>query len=172
VRRRICLVGATLSVCLLALAAGTALAASNSNSNSNSNSSGTTTKVSCAVNTSIIIASGDTGVSPPVSQGSEYGTASCNKGLGGGVQKDSFNVPASGDTVATYAMYFATGSIHGSYDLTPQSGSLNFLATSWLGTLKVLGGTGAYRGMTGTGTMQCASQDGIHTTCKDKLKLK
>lgn len=163
-RRRICLLGATLGVCLLASVAGTALAASSKG--------GSTTKVRCSTNTSIIIANGDTGVSPPISQGTEYGTASCNKQFGSGVQKDSFTVPDSGDTVAKYTLYFSTGSIHGTYDLTPQSGSLNFLATSWTGTLKVLGGTGAFKGMTGTGTMNCGTQDGIHSSCKDKLKLK
>ncbi len=160
-RRRICLVGAALSVCLLASVAGTAIAASGKSM----------TKVACVTKTSISIASGDTGVLPPVAQGSEFGTVSCNKMFGGGVQKDTFTVPTTGDTMAKYALYFATGTIHGTYDLTPQSSSLNFLADNWTGTLKVLGGTGAYKGVTGTGTMACSSLDEIHTTCTDKLKL-
>jgi hypothetical protein len=102
----------------------------------------------------------------------QYGPAKCGSLLGAGVQKDSFTVPTSGDTVAKYVMYFNTGTIHGTYDLTPQSSSLNFLATSWTGTLKVLGGTGAYKGVTGTGKMKCGSPDGVHTSCTDKLKLK
>jgi hypothetical protein len=169
VKRRNCLVGAALSACLLASVAGTATAASSKSSSSKSSGG---TKVSCATNTSIAIANGDTQVLPPVAQGDEYGTASCNKVFGGGVQTDSFNVPASGDTVAKYVLYFGAGSLKGTYDLTPQSSNLNFLATTWMGTLKVLGGTGAYKGVTGTGTMTCSSQDGIHTTCTDKLKLK
>jgi hypothetical protein len=168
VRRRICL-GAALGACILASLAGSAFAASGK---SNSKSSSSSTKVHCATNTSIAVANGVTDVEPPVAQGSEYGTASCNKGLGAGVQKDTFNVPASGDTIAKYTLYFKAGSIHGTYDLTPQSSELNFLATSWMGTLKVLGGTGALKGVTGTGTMMCNSADGIHTSCTDKLKLK
>jgi hypothetical protein len=164
VKRRICLVGATLSVCLLASVAGTALAAS-------SKSSGKSTKVSCSVSTSIAVASGQTGVLPPVAQGNEYGTSNCGT-LGSGVQKDSFTVPLSGDTVAKYTMYFGAGTIHGTFDLSPMSSSLNFLASTWTGTLKVLGGTGAYKGVTGTGTMKCGSQDGIHVACTDKLHLK
>ena len=164
-RRRICLVGATLSVCLLASLAGTALAAS-------SKSSAKATKVSCSVSTSIAVANGQSNVLPPVAQGDEYGPAKCGSLLGAGVQKDSFTVPTSGDTVAKYVMYFNTGTIHGTYDLTPQSSSLNFLATNWTGTLKVLGGTGAYKRVTGTGKMKCGSPDGIHTSCTDKLKLK
>jgi hypothetical protein len=163
VRRRICLVGVTLSVCLLASVAGTAVAAS-------SKSSGKY-KVSCSVSTTIAVASGQTDVLPPVAQGSEYGPLTCGK-LGSGVQKDAFTVPLSGDTVAKYTMYFGAGTIHGTYDISPQSSSLNFLASTWMGTLKVLGGTGAYKAVTGTGTMKCGSQDGIHVSCTDKLKLK
>jgi hypothetical protein len=165
VRRRICLVGAALSVCPLAFIAGNATAAS-------TKSKSPVTKVACASKTSIMVANGDTGVSPPVSQGSEYGPVQCGGTLGRGILSDSFTVPASGDTVAKYTMYFHTGTVHGTYDISPQPGSLNFLETDWTGTLKVLGGTGAYKAVTGTGTMTCKSLDGIHTTCADKLKLK
>jgi hypothetical protein len=165
VRRRICLVGAALSVCPLAFVAGNATAAS-------TKSKSPVTKVACASKTSIMVASGDTSVSPPVSQGSEYGPVNCGGPLGNGVLSDSFTVPASGDTVAKYTMFLHTGTVHGTYDITPQPGSLNFLETDWTGTLKVLGGTGAYKGATGTGTMKCKTLDGIHTTCTDKLKVK
>jgi hypothetical protein len=144
--------------------AGTALAASGK-------SSGKSNKVSCSVSTSIAVANGQTDVLPPVAQGNQYGPLTCGK-LGSGVEKDSFTVPLSGDTVAKYTMYFGAGTIHGTYDISPQSSSLNFLASTWMGTLKVLGGTGAYTGVTGTGTLKCASPDGIHISCSDKLKLK
>lgn len=162
-RRRICLASAALSVCLLASIAGTAIAASSKSS---------THKVKCSTAYSIAVANGESAVLPPESSGTEYGTARCGTLLGGGVQRDTFTVPASGDTVAKYVMYFNTGSIHGTYDLTPQSSSLNFLATDWTGTMKVLGGTGAYKGVKGTGTMTCASNDGVHSSCTDRLKLK
>jgi hypothetical protein len=148
--------------------AGTALAASSKSSAKATKA----TKVSCSVSTSIAVAKGQSDVLPPMAQGDEYGPAKCGSLLGAGVQKDSFTVPTSGDTVAKYVMYFNTGTIHGTYDLTPQSSSLNFLATSWTGTLKVLGGIGAYKGVTGTGKMKCGSPDGVHTSCTDKLKLK
>lgn len=158
-KRRICLVGAALSVCPLAFIAGPATAAS-------------AKSITCSTKTSISVANGQDNVLPPVSQGQEYGSAHCGGGLGGGVETDSFKVPLSGDTVAKYTIYLNAGTVHGSYDLTPESGSLNFLATTWTGTLKVLGGTGAYKGAAGTGTLACQSLDGIHTTCTDKLKLK
>jgi hypothetical protein len=164
VRRRICLVGAALSVCPLAFVAGTATAASSTSKSSQ--------RVLCSTKTSVMVANGEMSVQPPASQGDEYGTASCGKLLGSGVQRDSFTVPASGDTIARFELYFPTGTVHGTYDLTPQAGSFNFLETDWTGKMKVLGGTGAYKGATGTGTMACKTLDGVHTTCTDRLKLK
>jgi hypothetical protein len=133
------------------------------------------TKVTCVTKVGITIAVGDTGVVPPASQGQEYGTADCGKVLGHGVQRDTFTVPDSGDTDARFTMYFPTGSIHGTYVLSAQEGTFsgtNFTGTNYDGTLKVKGGTGAFAGAKGTGKMKCASGDGIHTTCTDKLKLK
>lgn len=166
-RRRICAAGIALSVGPLALLAGATGATAKS-----SKSRVKSTHVVCRVSTSIAVAPGDTSVLPPVSQGSEYGTLSCGgKLLGGGVQRDSFNVPVSGDTLASYTLYFGTGALHGTYDLTPQQIGLNFYATAWAGTLEVTGGTGAFKGYKGTGTMTCQSDDGIHTTCSDRLTL-
>ena len=161
-RRRICLVGAALSVSSLAFGAVTATAATKT----------ALTHVTCTTNVGIMIAPGDTGVTPPAQQGTEYGSASCGRPLGHGVQANKFTIADSGDTVANYKLYFPTGTINGTYDLTPQESQFNFLEVDYLGTLKVTGGTGPFQGAKGTGTMTCQSLDGIHTTCKDKLKLK
>lgn len=168
-RRRICLMGAALSIALLVAVSGSALAAGNGKSKTKKVP---TKSVGCSVATTIAIAKGDTAVLPPAAAGDEFGNAACGTLLGSGLQKDTFTVPTSGDTIAKYWMYFKTGSVHGTYDLTPQSSSLNFLSTDWMGTMKVLGGTGAFKGVTGVGTMTCTSADGIHSTCTDHLKLK
>jgi hypothetical protein len=127
----------------------------------------------CSTKTSIMIPSGSSSVSPPAQQGTEFGTGSCGQPLGNGVQHDSFTVPASGDTLAKYTLYFKTGTLSGRYDLTPTGGtSQNFLETDWTGTMKVTGGTGAFKGATGTGTMVCKTMDGVHSTCTDKLRVK
>lgn len=156
--------GLLLSVCLPVLVAGTATAASSH--------SKATQRVSCLTKTTILIPNGKTYVLPPAARGFEYGTASCGRLLGFGAQKDSFTVPVSGNTVANYWLYFATGTMHGTYTLTPQGTSLNFLETVWTGTLKVFGGTGVYKGVTGTGTMRCKTLDGIHSACTDTLRLR
>lgn len=164
-RRRLFVVGAALSVFLLAIGVASATA-----SKHKSKSSSKPATVTCHAKTSIAPPDGQTGVTPPVSSGSEYGTAVCGK-LGHGVQSDRFNVPDSGDTLATFTWYLPTGTIHGKYDLTPQEGTLNFLAVTYVGTAKILGGTGAFAGTKGTGTMTCSSPDSVHTSCTDKLKL-
>lgn len=168
-KRRICLAGVALSVCPLAFLTVSAAAASKKTKTPTKTP---IHKVSCTTKTSIVIANGDTNVLPPASSGAEYGLTGCGSILGSGVQKDSFNMADSGDTLAKFGMYFNAGTVHGTYDLTPQPGSLNFLETDWTGTMKILGGTGAYKGDKGTGTMTCKSPDGIHTTCTDKIKLK
>jgi hypothetical protein len=162
-----CLVGAALSTAAAAFGVAPALAAQ-SNAKKQKQKPVQTT---CKTDVGIMIAAGDDSVTPPVASGHEYGTAVCGKALGRGVQSDTFAVPDSGDTLATFTLYLLGGTIRGKYDLTPQEGSLNFLETDYLGTLTVKGGTGLFQGAKGTGTMTCKSPDGIHTGCTDKLKL-
>jgi hypothetical protein len=167
VRRRICVVGAALSAASLGFGAVSATAAK-------SPAGTNVTKVTCKTNVGIMVAGSDTGVTPPVQKGAEYGIAVCGKLLGSGVQADKFSVPDTGNTLAQYQMYLPTGTIHGKYKLIPQEGSFNgsnFNEVDTLGTLTITGGTGTYQGAKGTGTMKCKSLDGIHTTCTDKLKL-
>jgi hypothetical protein len=135
-------------------------------------SGGAVSRVNCTTRVSIAVATGESAVTPPVAQGSEYGIASCGKLLGVGVQADTFTVADSGNTVARYALFFPTGAIHGSYVLTPQETAFNFLEVDYTGTITIKGGTGAFQGMSGTGKMTCVTLDGIHTTCRLKLKLK
>ena len=171
-RRRFCLVLAALSIGAMAFGAVGAAAATKKSSGK-TKSFKPVAKATCKTNTGITVAQGDSSVTPPVSQGSEYGTSVCGKVLGRGVQADTFNVPLSGDDLAKYTMFFPTGTIHGKYDLTPQEGSFsNFDESDYVGTLTILGGTGAYQGAKGIGTMTCTSLDGIHTTCTDHLKFK
>jgi hypothetical protein len=165
VKRRICQVGAALSVVPLAFGVtATAVAA---------NHATTLTKVACRTSLSIAVPANANTVDNSATQAREFGTATCGKFLGQGVQADRFVADQnSGVTTVKYTLYFATGTVHGTYALTAQNDSLNFFANSYIGTLTVKGGTGAYKGMTGTGTMTCDSPDGIHTACVEHLKLK
>jgi hypothetical protein len=169
VRRRICLVGTALAAVPLAVGIGVAGVA------------GAATKplvLRCHMTLSTVPPAGSAAVDQPPSQGDQYGPVHCGGAvLGSGVQKNSFTVPDTGDTVGTYAQYFNAGSIHGKFDLTPVSGSgdlttVGFTNQSWVGTVTVLGGTGAYAGAAGKkGVLKCTSGDSVHLTCTEKLPL-
>jgi hypothetical protein len=118
-------------------------------------------------------------VNQPQASGSQYGPVHCpTAGFGGGLAGDSFTVPDSGDLVGKYTQYFKAGSITGSFDVSPQTsgsfGANSFSAGTWMGPIKITGGTGAYQGIKdkkGTGVLTCATQDSVHFTCHEKIKL-
>ena len=129
--------------------------------------------LTCHVSIGVSVPVGSTQVVVPADQGSMYGSVRC-KQFGAGLQSATFSVVNSGDTVGRYVDYFDTGTIRGAFDLTPQEGTFggNPASASYLGTLTIKGGTGAYVGIKGKGTSTCASADGVHMTCTLKLKLK
>jgi len=130
----------------------------------------------CHITLSAVPQPGSPSVNQPPSQGDQYGTIHCNT-TGWGVQKDTFKVPDSGDTLGSYAQYFGTGTIRGKFNLAPSEGSgnlspTNFTSQSWVGTLTVTGGTGPYAGAAGTkGVMKCTSGDSVHLRCTEKVSL-
>jgi hypothetical protein len=105
-----------------------------------------------------------------------YGPSNCrNAGYGRGIVAARFTVPESGDWVGTYTQYFHTGTITAKFDLVPQEGgniSQNFTAQSWIGTVKITGGTGAYQGTKSKkGKFDCSSPDTVHLVCTEKARL-
>jgi hypothetical protein len=130
---------------------------------------------SCAVSETIAAPSGATDVVPPVNQGTAYGTARCGT-LGSGVQSVSLLLDDSGNYTGTYWHYLKRGAIYGDYTLVPQPGlpstGSTFASASFIGTLTITGGTGAFKGATGKGTTTCSSPDSVHLSCSEKLKLK
>jgi hypothetical protein len=169
VKRRVCLVATVMSAVPLAFGVAVATAAKTKHAKAKP------LLVTCRTNVSITIAAGQTAVTPPVSAGGEYGSAVCNKLFGTGIQADHFVVSqSSGDTIGRFTWYFPTGVVKGTYDLTPQEGSIltGFASASYLGTITIKSATGPFKGYTGTATATCTSPDSIHTSCVDKLKLK
>jgi hypothetical protein len=176
VKRRICLVGTALAAVPFAIGIPVATATSKSAA---SKPAGKASVVKCHLSLGTLPPPGAASVDQPPSQGVQYGTVHCaHASFGRGVAQDTFKVPDSGDTVGTYAEYFGGGSIHGKFDLSPQEGSGTISATSfesesWTGTVTVTGGTGTLAKATGkTGVMKCTSDDSVHLTCTEKLKLK
>jgi hypothetical protein len=166
VRCRNWLVGTAIAVVPFVVGIGVASAAGSSS----------TVTLKCHISVSTVPPPGSNMVNQPPSQGSQYGAVHCGS-VGAGVEADSFKVPDSGNTVAKYWQYFGTGSIHGTFNISPTEGSGSLSATSfesesWVGTVTVTGGTGAYSNAAGKkGVLKCTSGDTVHMTCTEKLKL-
>jgi hypothetical protein len=115
----------------------------------------------------------------PASSGQQYGTVSCSTtGFGNGVMSDAFTVPDSGDLTGTFTQYFSTGTVSGTFDVSPTEsqpiGSDTFTAQSYSGTAAVTSGTGAFAGTKGKdnkGTMACDTQDSVHYTCTQNIMI-
>ena len=172
-KRRICLVGIAIAAVPLAVGMSVASAATNSKTKP-------TTKaivVKCHLALGTVPPPGSPAVDQPPAQGAQFGTVHCaGASFGWGVEKNTFKVPDSGDTVGNYVQYFGTGSIRGKFDLTPdQNGdvsSTDFTSESWTGTVTVTGGTGTLAQAAGKkGVIKCKSGDSVHLTCTSKLKL-
>ena len=118
-------------------------------------------------------------VDQPPTQGAQYGPVNCHgaTAFGHGSTATKFNVPDTGDTVGKYTQYFSAGTVKGTFDLTPNESNFTpttFTAQSWQGTVKVLSGTGVYKGIKGkkgTGVLKCTSPDTVHLSCTEKIKL-
>lgn len=174
-KRRVCLIGTAIAVVPFAVGISVATAASKSTTHK------PTVKavvLKCHMSLSTVPPAGSASVDQPPSDGAQYGTVHCGgPSFGFGVEKDTFKVPDSGDTVGSYVQYFGGGSIRGKFDLSPDEGgdvsSTDFTSESWTGTVTVTHGTGALAKASGKkGTMNCTSGDSVHLTCTEKVKLK
>jgi hypothetical protein len=172
VGRRVCLVGAALAAVPLAVG----ISVSAAGAKTASKPAPKAIVVNCHISLSTVPPPGSPAVEQPPSQGTLYGPARCSQ-LGSGIEQANFKVPDSGDTVGKYWQYFGNGSFHGKFDLTPTEGSGALSSTSfsnetWVGTVTVTGGTGAFAGAKGKkGTMKCTSGDTVHLICTEKIKL-
>ena len=185
--KRICLLGAAIAG-LFIIGATNAMALSShasartaaTKSTSKAKSKGATFKVGCSLSLSLLAPAGSSDVTAAAPTGNHAGTTKCPaKGVGKGSEWDSFTTSDSGDLVGKWQEWFNTGSLYGTYDLTPSdsqpSDPSNFAAASYVGTVVVKGGTGMFAKddtkRTSPGTMKCSTQDSVHYTCKQFAKL-
>ena len=171
--RRIWIVVAVMAAGVLAVGATQAMAAK---SKSKKAPKAATRTVSCKISIGTMSAPGETAVVLPAAQGSQYGPVRCGGGIGSGIQSDTFKLMDSGDVTGKFAQYFGTGTVHGSFSMTPDdtsapSSTTTFANVSYTGTMNVAGGTGAYKKVTAKGTLKCLSNDGVHFSCSSKFKL-
>lgn len=175
--KRICLLGTAIAAVLI-LGVATAMAASSHASKGGKKSktpSTITTKVSCSSSLALQVAPGDTDVAAASAQGSWAGASTCAP-IGRGVVWESYTTADSGDLTGKWQAWFNTGSVFGTFTLTPNDNSpptttSTFSQASYTGTFIIKSGSGAYAKATGTGTLKCSSQDSVHFTCKQNGKV-
>jgi hypothetical protein len=176
VRRRITLAATAVAGVSLVLAVGIAPAVGKPGRHR----SGSTYayEMNCSFSLTTMPPPNSTAVVAPTSQGAQYGGLKCGQApFYGGAIGDTFTVPDSGDTVGNYTEYLNTGTIRGSFDLTPQEGTFgnqSFQSQSWTGTISVTSGTGAFNQITSAkhGTMNCSSPDSVHLSCNESILVR
>jgi hypothetical protein len=134
--------------------------------------------VTCKLLVSDAIPQNATTVALPLVAGVQYGSVSCNKGLGNGLTALTVKLnQLSGSISGSIYTYFAFGSIDGKYTLTesaaqPSPTPYVFGNADYSGKTKMTAGSGAYAGATGTGKIRCDTNDSIHFSCEVRLKVK
>jgi hypothetical protein len=172
--KRICLLGAAIAAVLI-IGVASALAATSSASKGGKKHkapSVVTTKVSCASSLLLQVPAGATDVSPAAQDGSEMGPTTCTP-VGHGVAVQNFTTEDSGDVTGKWQAWFSTGTVYGTFTMTPDDNSpptstTSFSAASYTGTFVVKGGAGSFAKAAGDGTLTCATDDAVHFTCKQK----
>ena len=98
-------------------------------------------------------------VSSPATSGTTFAAVKCSKPFGAGVQQGTFAESIAGTQISVtgkFKNFYNNGTNHGTYKLSGTAGSGTITAT---GSVKVTGGTGAYKNMTGTGKLKCTTSD-------------
>ena len=110
----------------------------------------------------------------PNPSGTHFGFATCPKPFGKGLHYNSYTVtpsaPGQGSIAASFKNYYNLGTARGKAAMT-------FAATSpmnitYKGTVTYTGGTGRFRHVKGSGTIECTTTDGgAHKSCTVTSKL-
>jgi hypothetical protein len=179
--KRICLLGAAIAG-VLVLGVASALAATHGStkaaggtSKNKTTKSAPGTKLTCVTALALQVPANDTNVTAGEQAGTEGGAAVCGRPLGRGVEYQTFKTADSGDLAGKWQQWFNTGSVYGTFVLTPSDSqppsSQSFSAASYTGTFTIKGGTGADSKAAGKGTLKCATQDSVHFVCKESGRL-
>jgi hypothetical protein len=175
--RRISLVTAAVAICVLAFGVvGPAVAGAKSTHKAYHSKAVKITATCNKLLLSDVVPAAETGITPPLASGTQFGTVGCGGKLGSGLAAASFTVQDTGDITGSIALYFGTGGIKGTYDLSqaanqPLPTPYTFGNADYTGTVKVTGGFGAYAKAKGTATFSCDTLDSVHYSCSERLKL-
>jgi hypothetical protein len=141
----------------------------------------TTTKTvsasaTCKVSLTTAAPTGSIDITAGGDSGSQFGKQACGTPLGAGLSHATFALDDAGDLSGSIQHWFPTGQVFGTYTMAPGAASgpptaTSFGQASYDGTVTIKGGTGALKGATGTGTISCSTNDAVHYSCTEKLKL-
>jgi hypothetical protein len=129
----------------------------------------------CKLALTTVIPGGTNAVLPGSQSGTNAGSTSC-QGLGAGISRQSFSLNTSGDLTGKIQHWFGAGTVFGTYTLSPSAPSgpptsTNFGQAAYSGTVKITGGGGGLKGTTGTAKLSCTTNDSVHYSCTEALKL-
>lgn len=117
-------------------------------------------------------------IKQPAPTAANFGSTQCSRPFGSGVQQDSSTTTrtslTSGSFSGPFKMFFDRGAIKGTFKIsfvTMLSASYQITGITYQGTLKITGGTAAYRKVRGTGTVSGSSPDAVKTMLAYKMKL-
>jgi hypothetical protein len=131
-----------------------------------------TATAKCKVRLTTQATPGQIAVTAGGDSGNQFGKQSCGKPIGAGLTHATFSLADSGDLSGSIQHYFTSGQVFGTYTMSPTStGTFSFGSAEFEGTVTIKGGTGALKGATGTGTIDCTTNDSVHYSCTEKLKL-
>jgi len=147
--------GTALAVLGLAAISGSAIAAT-----------GARTKVKCTMHLQSLAAPSDT-------TGEAFGTSVCSHAFGRGVMQTSYTATPTSATTASvtgpFKQYYDTGTVHGTFKFTLSVAPSG--AVSYAGKATVLGGTGAYKHVSGSGPLTGSASDAHHSTFSYKVTV-
>jgi hypothetical protein len=170
--KRICLLGAVVAAVLI-LGVASALAATSHAAKKKASSGGK--NFACVSALALQAPANDTNITPDAQDGIEAGAATCPSPLGKGVEFLKYTTADSGDLTGQWQQWFNAGTMFGTFTLTPSSSlptdSNSFSASSYTGTFKVKGGSGAGAKASGKGTLKCTTQDAVHFICRESGRV-
>jgi hypothetical protein len=117
-------------------------------------------------------------VPQPAPTAANFGTTTCTKPFGLGVQQDSSvttrTSPTTGFFTGPFKMFFNDGTIKGTFRIafkTTLNAAYKIVAVNYTGTLKVRFGTGKFKKVKGSGTLTGISPDLVKSALRYKLRL-
>lgn len=175
--KRILLMGTAVSALFTAgISTATAVAASPTKTVKKTVTKTVPVSATCKLALTTLAPAGSTAPVAGGQQGVNAGATSCNAPLSRGFSRQSYTLDTAGDLNGKIQSWFGSGSVFGTYTLTPSSASgppttSSFGSAAYTGTVKITGASGTLKGATGTGTLTCSTSDSVHYNCTEKLKL-